>query len=254
MTKPLEFREAISALHDVVVSDLRQEVKDREEYKLWLESRENEDLELAMTHSQQIQEEVKAKRLELQALEKGYYDRIKPFLKAQNKYFKYLYKSDYKAWFILDPVITVHPDSVFFECFSKDESTYGSLSVNYNVLDSKDDFTCGTTNIDYSEGLYNEFQKIRTYKETKFEIAADGFSVEVEHQEAYQEVKIDLPDSWVRGFLQVSSAMSLPHISFDLSPMDIHNICFKLRRKKEILGPRSLRFQLTPRQTNSDTF
>ena len=246
LAKPIEFREAISALHDVVVSDMRLEVKDREEYKRWLETRENADLEEAMAYSQQIQAEVKAKREELQALEKKHLANMKPFWAARQKYYNYLYRRDYKLWFILDPVITVHPDSVFFECFSKDESTFGSLSVNYNVLESKNDFSCGTTNIDYSDGLYNEFQKIRTYKETKFEIAADGFSVEVEREEAFQEVKIDLPDSWVRGFLQVSSAMSLQHITFDLSPIDIKNICFKLRRKKEILGPRSLRFQLTP--------
>jgi hypothetical protein len=246
LSKPLEFREAISALHDVVVSDMRLETKDREEYKLWLETRENEDLEEVMAHQQKMKELVNVKRLELQELEKDYYKKMQPFWNAQNKYFCRLFVTDYKAWWILDPVITVHPDSVFFECFSKDESTFGTLSVNYNVMQSTGDLACGTTNIDYSSGLYNEFQKIRTYKETKFEIAADGFSVEVEREEAFQEVKIDLPDSWMRGFLQVSSAMNMPQITFDLSPVDMHNICFKLRRKKEILGPRSLRFQLTP--------
>ena len=42
-------------------------------------------------------------------------------------YFQYLLKRDYQAWIVLDPVITVHPDQVFFECFSKDESSYGRL-------------------------------------------------------------------------------------------------------------------------------
>ena len=245
LEKPLEFREAISALHDVVVSDMRMQHKDREEYMRWLESRENEFLEEAMAHHQQVKLDVQRKRQELDELNKRYHARMGPYWKAQRKYFNYLYKHDYKAWFILDPVITVHPDCVFFECFSKDESTFGSLSVNYNVMRAGD-FSCGTTNIDYSDGLYNEFQKIRTYKETRFEIAADGFSVSIEREEGFQEVKIDLPDSWVRGFLQVSSAMNLPMVSFDLSPVDIYNICFKLRRRKELFGPRSLRFQLTP--------
>ena len=240
------FREAMSALHDVVVSDMRLEQKDREEYMRWLETQENNFLEEAMKHHQDIQEEVRQKRIELETLDKTYREKMGPFWAAQSRYFKYLLVTDMKAWYILDPVITVHPDCVFFECFSKDESTFGSLSVNYNVLESQGALSCGTTNIDYSEGLYNEFQKIRSYKETKFEIAADGFSVEIEREAGYQEVKIDLPDSWVRGFLQVSSAMSLPRVSFDLSPADIYNICFKLRRKKEVFGPRSLRFQLSP--------
>ena len=38
--KALEFREAISALHDVVVSDLRWKPKDRTQYKEWLAQQE----------------------------------------------------------------------------------------------------------------------------------------------------------------------------------------------------------------------
>ncbi|HZB43650.1 MAG TPA: hypothetical protein VE360_00330, partial [Pyrinomonadaceae bacterium] len=105
---------------------------------------------------------------------------------------------------------------------------------------------CGTTNIDYSADLYDEFQKIRTYRETRFEIDPTGFDVQTTGEAEYREVKIDLPDSWVRGFLQVSSAMSLPARTFDLHPMDIHNICFVLRRRRERKGPRAMRYHLTP--------
>jgi hypothetical protein len=34
----------------------------------------------------------------------------------------------------------------------------------------------------------------------------------------------------------------LPTVSFDLHPMDVHNLCFVLRRHKEKRGPRSLRY------------
>jgi hypothetical protein len=40
----LAFREAIGALHEVVVSDLRWKPKDRTEYLRWRASRENVDL------------------------------------------------------------------------------------------------------------------------------------------------------------------------------------------------------------------
>jgi hypothetical protein len=108
------------------------------------------------------------------------------------------------------------------------------------------EFACGTTNIDYSAGLYDEFQKIRSYKATRFEIDASGFDVQTSGEAAYKEVKIDLPDSWVRGFLQVSSAMAMPAVSFDLHPMDIHNLCLVLRRHKELHGPRAMRYCLQP--------
>ena len=41
--KCIEFREAISALHDVVISDHRWKPKDREAYKAWLAKQEMVD-------------------------------------------------------------------------------------------------------------------------------------------------------------------------------------------------------------------
>ncbi len=96
--------------------------------------------------------------------------------------------------------------------------------------------------------MYDEFQKIRSYKDTKFEVEPGGFDVKTTGEDDYREVKIDLPDSWVRGFLQVSSAMTLPAVKFDLHPMDMHNLCFVLRRHKERKGPRAMRYVLTPGQ------
>ena len=55
-----------------------------------------------------------------------------------------------------------------------------------------------------------------------------------------------MPDSWVRGFLQVSSAMTMPAVTFNLHPMDVHNMCFILRRYKEKMGPRSMKYILNP--------
>lgn len=246
LNQHLDFREAISALHDVVVSDLRFKPKDRTEYFAWLEQEEQSLVAEFLANNANLEQKIKPLREELGLLNKQSQEIMAPYYKAQREYFKYLYKTDYDAWFVLDPVITVHPDEVFFECFSQDESSYGRLSCNYEVFKNIDDFACGTTNIDYSEGLYQEFQKIRDYRNTQFKIDPSGFEVETEQSDQFIEQKIDLPDSWVRGFLQVNSAMTLPLISFDLHPMDVYNICFLLRRKKEREGPRSLRFQLKP--------
>ncbi len=242
----LPFREVISALNDVVISDLRIKPKDRTEYFAWLEDSEQTMLAEFMAQKADVDKKVHEIRSELTALQNQSSKILSPFYKAQQKYFDYLYKNDYDAWFVLDPVITVHPDEVFFECFSQDESSYGRLSCSYNVFSKINEHACGTTNIDYSESLYQEFQKIRTYKDTEFKVDPGGFEVQTTNEDAYIEQKIDLPDSWVRGFLQVNSALTLPHIVFDLHPMDVHNILFMLRRRKERSGPRSLRFILKP--------
>lgn len=248
LNKKISFREAISALHDVVVSDLRFKPKDKTAYKEWVAQNEalflaqfmaGYDVDATNNRIETIKKELEDIRSEKDKI-------LSPFYKARKKYFDYLYNKDREAWFVLDPVITIHPDELFFECFSEDESTYGKLGCNYNVFTQLDDYKCGTTNVDYSEGLYEEFQKIREYKETELKVDPSGFTVQTTHEESFKEVKIDLPDSWVRGFLQVSSAMTLPAIQFDLHPMDIYSICLLLRRFKEKKGPRSLRYILNP--------
>ncbi len=246
--KKIAFREAMSALHDVVVSDLRFKPKDKTAYKAWAAEQEQIWLAEYMSSFQieSVKQRISVVRNELSEVYKEKEKHLAPFNKAKRKYFDFLYEKDKEAWFVLDPVITVHPDEVFFECFSQDESTYGKLSSSYNVFKEINTFECGTTNIDYSSTLYNEFQKIRDYKETDFKIDPSGFEVQTGNDDLYKEIKIDLPDSWVRGFLQVSSAMTLPATTFYLHPLDIFSICQLLRRFKEKVSPRSLRFILEP--------
>ena len=246
LRKHLEFREAISALHDVVISDLRYKPRDKSAYLEWAKQREQIDWQAVATQRSQYTAEITQTQDELNDLTRRSSTRMQPFYRARQRYFDYLYQKDRDAWFVLDPVITVHPDELFFECFSQDESSYGRLGCNYEVFKDIGEFACGTTNIDYSAALYDEFQKIRRYKSTRFQVDPSGFDVETTGEESYRELKIDLPDSWVRGFLQVSSAMTLQAARFDLHPMDIHNLCFVLRRHRERVGPRSMRYHLSP--------
>lgn len=248
LNQSLAFREAISALHSVVVSDLRWHPKDRTAYKEWAARQEEIDWATVAAQKEEVAKQIQEISREMDELNRLSNHRLRPFYKARQRYFDHIYRRNRDFWFVLDPVITVHPDEVFFECFSEDESSYGRLSAGYEVFKNVGEHACGTTNIDYSAALYDEFQKIRNYKTTRFEIDASGFDVKTTGEEAYKEVKIDLPDSWVRGFLQVSSAMALPSVSFELHPMDIHNLCFVLRRNKELIGPRSMRYCLKPGQ------
>jgi len=246
LSKNIPFREAISALHDVVVSDMRWKPKDNDDYKAWAAEQEQIHLEDMLSKKGEIKikkEEIRTKLVEVNTE----IDKFQgPYFKQRQKYFDYLYKKDRDAWFVLDPVITVHPDEIFYECFSQDESSYGRLGCSYEVFKNINEFECGTTNIDYSDALYKEFQKIRNYKETEFVVDPTGFEVNTQTEDNFKELKIDLPDSWVRGFLQVSSAMTLDSVEFDLHPMDVYTFCFILRRYKEKESPRFIRFVLEP--------
>lgn len=252
IAEPLRYREAMCALRDVVVSDLTYHPKDHTAYQEWVQQQylkdvahllgdlEAEKMRLGM-RIQEIQER-------LHELYRNRHLRNKEFYKAQQRYFNYLYEIDKAAWWVLDPVITVAPDQLFFEAFSLDESAYGRLAVHQELFTDVKDFAYGTTNIDFSDALYDELQRIRTYKETEFQIDPTGFEVATEDREVYKERKIDVPTSWIRGFLQVQSAMSLPMSSFDVKPIDLYNLCRFLRQHREKKGPRDLRFVLEPGQ------
>lgn len=112
------FREAISALHHVVVSDLRFKPKDKTAYKEWAAKQQELDWQLIATQRKEVSDRIKQLQIELSGLYQRSSQRINTFYQAQRRYFDYLYQKDRDAWFVLDPVITVHPDEVFFECFS----------------------------------------------------------------------------------------------------------------------------------------
>ena len=244
----LVFREALSALHSVVVSDLRYRGRDASAYQQWLAENEQGLLAQFMQQARDLESQAATLSAELKALRSRKASLLAPFYKARQAYFSWLYQANRDAWFVLDPVITVHPERLLFEAFSQDESTYCAVSVRHDVFERSGEMACGTTNIDYSASLYDEFQKIRDYKATSFQVDPAGFTVKTGDDPAFVEEKIDLPDSWVRGFLQVSSAMTLPATVVELHPMDLHNLCSALRGRKERAGPRSLRFELAPNQ------
>ncbi|WP_204301607.1 hypothetical protein, partial [Stenotrophomonas maltophilia] len=75
----------------------------------------------------------------------------------------WLSKNDSAAWWILDPVVSVHPDAVVFEVFSQDESSYGRVTVPGDKLELFGETIFGTTNVDYSRALADEIRRVRTY-------------------------------------------------------------------------------------------
>src|SRR5437762_5957785 len=108
---PLRFREAVSALHDVVISDLRFKPKDRAGYEEWKKQEAERERRIRT-------EAVKLRRAELEreknrplppGLEKRFERCRRKYWEARNAYGNMLYREDPELWRMLmpcDPVIT----------------------------------------------------------------------------------------------------------------------------------------------------
>lgn len=259
LADPLRFREAISALHDVVVGDLRPpkklpgraegRAKDRSAHRAYLAQMAEEEAELRdLVLKRELAKPVAKKALP-------------PNLESDFRHLHELYWTKRRQWAAelmrhdpqlfrhlvpCDPIVTVAPDAVFFECFAKDEASYGCLLVDRDAFTGPQDASLGTTNVDYSLALYEHFQTLRTYRETRLKVDPEGFEVAVEGRGDYREEKIDLPPSWLRGFGQISAATALPARKLVLPVEVVYALLAHLRRHREKKGPRSIRFLLEP--------
>lgn len=251
LRQPLRFREAISSLHAIVVSDLKFKPKDRSAYQAYQKQLQQREASIRQLAFQQSKNELLAAPAVpiSKDLEKQFDTLRDKYWSARHRYSDYLSKNDPALFRVLvpcDPVITVAPDVLFFECFSKDESSYGCLTVDRDAFEARQATTLGTTNVDYSLPLYEEFQRLRTYRKTAFAIDPTGFEVSTEGSDDFREEKIDLPPSWLRGFMQLQAAMSLPMRKVSISREGLYNLLTFLKRHRARKSPRSVRFELNP--------
>ena len=218
----IAFREAMATLFAIVSSDYRYVPKDRTAYAAFMQMRNSH--------------------------------RNKGLAKAHHAYYDWLLKNDPDAWLILDPVISVHPDKITLEVFSKDEGSYASLSFDHNFFDIKGDVTYGTTNIDFSAELAQGIEQIRSFHATQFSIGQKAVTFKTETatdlpETEVLEKKIKVPHSWIRGFLQVQSSAQLPADTFQLQPIDLYNCLHHLRMHADSKGMRrGLRIELVPNE------
>jgi predicted DNA-binding WGR domain protein len=212
---PLLFREAMAALYAIVGSDYRYVPKDRTAYLAYLRLRRE-------TASLNVRQ-------------------------AQQAFFAWALRNDPVAFVLLDPVVTVHPDQVFFEVFSKDEGAYAKLGLDLAALDLASQPTCGTTNIDFSPSLFAGVEQMRSYRRTRLSIGKEAVQLATTSAPAVLEKQVRVPDSWLRGFLQVQSAAALPGDVFRLAPVDLYNVLRHLRMHGDRKGRRrGLRVELVP--------
>ena len=215
---PIRLREVLSTLYEIVKSDFRYVPKDRSAYLAWRNNSQRGGVG-------------------------------KSAFQAQKEYFEWLRQNDPHAWLILDPIVTAHPDKLMFEVFSKDEGTYARVDVAWDALELDGEPRLGTTNVDYSKALYDGVQQMRGYRDTVFAMSDEAFGVRTSDADDVIEKHIEVPNSWLMGFLQVQSAATLCDTSFELGPMELYNVLRYLRMHADEKGKgRSIRAELTPGQ------
>ena len=177
--------------------------------------------------------------------EKGEKYDSKNFIKERNKFWQWLYTHNREAWYVLDPIVSVQPDATFFEAFSLDESTYSRVSLPHSATSSNKKPSCGTTNIDFSVSLERELARTRNYRPLHLTVGSDSVGVDTGVSSTVEK-KIDLPESWVRGLVEVQAALSLAPVELTLSSSYLADILARLESEREKEGPRALVFNLTP--------
>lgn len=248
---PLRFREAISALHAVVVSDLKFKPRDKTAYQAYTEQVRQRESAIREAVRSNAKSKLLAEQLPKMTpeLEERFKTLREKYWTARQNYSNQLARTDHELFRALvpcDPVITVAPDALLFECFSKDESSYGCLTVDREAFHVRQPTCLGTTNVDYSLSLFEEFQRLRTYRRTTFAIDPTGFDVATQGGADYREEKIDLPSSWLKGFMRLQAAMNLPMRKVSLDREALYNLLAWLKNHRAKKSPRAIRFELHP--------
>ncbi len=207
--EPALFRDALASALGILASDLRYRGKDRTAYLAYL-----------MKQGKRATAEI---------------------WEAQKAFLEQSLEGEKKADAVLDPVLTVDPDQVSLEVFSRDESAYARLSFD-NALFEGREAAHGSTFLDVPGDLLAKVDRIRTYVPVGLE-AHVALPV---RGEARAPRNVEVPHAWLRGFLQVQSAATLPSSTSSLAAIDLYNLLFALRTRKAKKAPRALRFELVP--------
>lgn len=159
-----------------------------------------------------------------------------------------MWQAEDDSQFALDPVVTVHPDRIFFEAFSQDQSAYGALIVERGMFEDDGNVDTGTTNVDLSAWMMSALGDIHSSRETWLKIAPEGVDVSVMGVGGRFERKVEMPDGWVKGFLKVQAAMAMPGTRVGMRPVDMVRVLDVLKTHRSRVMPRGMRYVFEPGQ------
>jgi SWIM zinc finger len=202
---PALFRDALMTAFDVLGSDLRYRRKDLAVYLAYL-----------------TKQGKKAN---------------KEIWEAQKQFLEQQLGNEEKPKHVLEPVLTVNPDELSLEVFSRDESSYARLSLPSALFEGRE-AAHGTSTLSIDEAFVARFERMRSWQPVALEVTGRG-------ADAFPQTK-QVPWAWLRNFVQVQSAATLPAAVVELAPIDLYNLLFVLRTRAAKKPPRGLRFELVP--------
>lgn len=163
-----------------------------------------------------------------------------------------LWSNDYWNWDgffnTLDPVFTVHPDKLFLEAFSQDQTAHVCLGLNRDLFETEGEVLCGSSNVDFTSWLWSALGEMRTSRATWLHIDSKGLELQTVGAGGRFEKKVEVPESWVRGFLEIQAAASMPGTRVRMKPVDLLSVIRFLRYSKPKTSPRALRYEFEPGQ------
>ena len=143
----------------------------------------------------------------------------------------------------LDPIMTVHPDQLSFESFSNDGSCYARLTAPLAAFEVEGQPTYGTTNVDFTWDMRPALNTLRSGRDTSFRIGGDGAATLDQYART-----VAVKNDWLKGFLQVQGALTMPAFSFDVRPVDLVSIITYLGEHRARRSPQDMRFEFLPDQ------
>jgi SWIM zinc finger len=138
----------------------------------------------------------------------------------------------------LDPLLTIDADEASLEVFSRDESAYARLALANDLFDDRR-ASPGTAFFQVPSTFVEHVGRLRSYLPVHLDAGAGGPAAVSERTAAVGE-------GWLKSFLQVQSAATLPATLCEIAPVDLYNILYVLTVRRAKKAPRALRFELIP--------
>ncbi|MFX1239421.1 MAG: hypothetical protein ACFE8P_17100, partial [Promethearchaeota archaeon] len=128
-----------------------------------------------------------------------------------------------------DPIITIGDETIYFETFSNDMTSYAFLCLNAEAFKNIQEWEPGMTNVDFTPDFINGLRKAGAKSVKSLYVDPNGFGVDT-NEETLVEKKVDLPENWNIALDNMRGFVNPDKISEDLA--DVQNFV-----RRSVFGP-----------------
>jgi SWIM zinc finger len=113
-------------------------------------------------------------------------------------------------------VVTVEQEWVRLECFSGDAGVYARVDLRPDCFHEGEIGSPGTTNVDFGAEFAARLSALRPGKRSAFEVGEESVTLHTDQGKAIER-QVELPERWLRGFLQVQAIARAAQPLFELN-------------------------------------